>query len=300
VKATRCVVESNRIENAFFGIYLAGVQDCRIANNVIRGTRRTEATSGNGIHLWSADRITIEDNVVSGHRDGIYFEFVHNALVRRNVSEQNLRYGLHFMYSDDCRYEGNTFRHNTGGVAVMYTKRVEMVGNRFENNWGSASYGLLLKEIYDATVERNAFHRNTIGLVADGAVRIAATGNEFVRNGWAVKLLGSTYDGRLEKNDFIGNTFDVTANGPGDNRLTGNYFDSYRGYDLNRDGIGDVPHHPVRLFSVLVEQNDPAIILLRSAFVDLLDVAERVLPTLTPASVMDPQPAMRRTRPEHS
>ena len=299
-KGNRCVIENNRIENAFFGIYLAGVADCRIANNVIRGTRRTEATSGNGIHLWNASDIMIEGNTVSGHRDGIYFEFVRNTMVHRNVSQENLRYGLHFMYSDDCRYEENVFRHNAGGVAVMYTKRVEMIANRFEDNWGSASYGLLLKEIYDATVERNAFHRNTVGILADGAVRLAASNNEFMRNGWAVRLLGSTYDGRLDRNDFIGNTFDVTTNGPGNNRLSGNYFDSYRGYDLDRDGTGDVPHHPVRLFSVIVEQNDPAIILLRSTFVDLLDLAERVLPTLTPASVVDPRPAMRRARPEHS
>ena len=29
--------------------------------------------------------------------------------VRRNTSEANQRYGLHFMFSDDCAYEGNFF-----------------------------------------------------------------------------------------------------------------------------------------------------------------------------------------------
>lgn len=294
VKATRCAIEGNRIVNAFFGIYLAGVSDCRVAGNIVRGERRTEATSGNGIHLWSANDITIEDNEVSGHRDGIYFEFVRNTVVQRNESEDNLRYGLHFMYSDDCRYAANLFRRNVGGVAVMYSKRVAMVDNRFEDNWGSASYGLLLKEIYDPVIERNRFRRNTVGIVADGAVRVVAAHNEFVGNGWALRLLGSTYDGRVESNDFIGNTFDVTTNGSGGALLAGNHFDSYRGYDLDRDGIGDVPHHPVRLFSVLVERNDPSIILLHSFFVDLLDAAERVLPSLTPETLIDTRPATRR------
>jgi nitrous oxidase accessory protein len=288
------VIDGNRIENGFFGIYLAGVTGCRITGNVLRAAGTTETGSGNGIHLWSSSDVTIEDNRIAGHRDGIYLEFARGAVVRRNTSEGNLRYGLHFMYSDDCEYVGNTFRHNLAGVAVMYAKRVTMTDNRFEDNWGSASYGLLLKEISDARIERNRFLRNTVGLFADGAVRIVATGNEFSANGWAVKLMASTYDGRFEGNDFIGNTFDVSSNSrEGSNRLHGNHFDAYRGYDLDRDGFGDVPHRPVRLFSVLVERNASSIILLRSVFVDLLDAAERVLPVLTPAALADDRPAMR-------
>lgn len=291
-KASRCVIENNRIDEAFFGIYLAGVSGCRVVGNIIRATPRTEATSGNGIHLWSTTDTEIAGNHISGHRDGIYFEFVRNTTVRQNVSEQNLRYGLHFMYSDDCVYAQNRFRKNMGGVAVMYTKRVTMTGNHFEDNWGSASYGLLLKEIYDSSIEGNRFDRNTVGIVADGAVRAVISGNDFVRNGWALRLLGSTYDGRVEQNNFVGNTFDLATNGAGGAELAGNYFDSYRGYDLDRDGLGDVPHHPVRLFSVIVEHNPPAIILLRGFFVDVLDVAERVLPSLTPATLVDDRPAM--------
>jgi nitrous oxidase accessory protein len=75
--------------------------------------------------------------------------------------------------------------------------------------------------------------------------------------------------------------------------LEGNYWDAYRGYDLRRDGYGDVPFRPVRLFSVLVERNAPALILLRSTFVALLDAAERVIPALTPDALADARPAMR-------
>ena len=140
-----CTIERNRFDDAFFGIYLAKVNDCTIRGNVLRSGRGREMTSGNGIHLWASDGITIADNRIAGHRDGIYFEFVHNSVISGNVSEQNLRYGLHFMYSDDCRYLHNTFRNNGSGVAVMFTNRVEMTGNRFEGNWGGAAYGLLLK-----------------------------------------------------------------------------------------------------------------------------------------------------------
>ena len=289
-----CTVEDNRLDDAFFGIYLANVTGCRVAGNVIHGSGRREAESGNGIHLWTSTGVTIVGNRISGHRDGIYFEFVHDTRVERNVSEGNQRYGLHFMFSDGCQYLRNTFRHNGSGVAVMFTKRVDMVGNRFEDNWGSAAYGLLLKEISDSRLEDNRFTRNTIGLFADGANRLTATHNVFADNGWAVKLEASTQDARFTRNDFLGNTFDVATNSrEHTSTFAGNYWDSYRGYDLDRDGTGDVPHRPVRLFSLLVAQNSPALILLRSAFVDLLDAAERVLPALTPETLTDPTPAMR-------
>lgn len=297
-KASGCTIEDNRIDRAFFGIYLAAVTDCRIARNVIEGEQGTEEGSGNGIHLWSSRDVIITDNQVSGERDGIYFEFVRRARVVGNTSQHNLRYGLHFMFSDSCDYQDNTFRENGAGVAVMFTNHVEMIGNRFEHNWGGGAYGLLLKEIYDAHLEGNRFERNTTGLEADGANRLRAVHNAFVENGWAVKLLASTQDGSFTRNDFEGNTFDVATNSVDNNttRFSGNYWSDYQGYDLDHDGVGDVPFHPVRLFSMIVGQNAPTTILLRSVFVGLLDEAERVLPSLTPETLVDDRPAMRRVK----
>ena len=292
--ARGCRIEDNTIENAFFGIYLAKVEDCRIARNEVHGVPGTEAATANGIHLWSSRNVEIADNRVSGHRDGIYFEFVHDSRITGNVAERNVRYGLHFMYSDGCRYEGNTFRHNAAGVAVMYTRNVEMIGNRFERNWGSAAYGLLLKEISDSRLERNLFDGNSTGVHADGADRLEAHGNRFIDNGWAVRLMSSTQEARFTANEFIGNTFDVATNGRSStSSFRGNYWDSYDGYDLDRDGVGDIAHQPVRLFSVLVERNEPSLILLRGVFVGLLDAAERVLPVLTPDILADAEPSMR-------
>jgi nitrous oxidase accessory protein len=299
-----CVIEDNRIEDGFFGIYLARSTHCRIARNVLSARGRTELGSGNGIHLWSSDSTTIESNTVTGFRDGIYFEFVRGSEIRGNTSERNLRYGLHFMYSDGCHYRSNLFRANGSGVAVMYSSRVEMIQNRFEESWGSAAYGLLLKEMSDSRVIGNRFARNTIGLVAEGANRLEARDNDFVDDGWAIRLTASTADARFTGNNFIGNTFDVTTNSREVSSVfSGNYWDQYHGYDLGRDGYGDVPHRPVRLFSLIVEHNEPSLLLLRSVFVRVLDVAERALPVLTPETLADERPAMRpfaRPRPEGS
>lgn len=297
VGARRCAIVDNEVDDAFFGIYLAKATDCRVERNVIRGRARNETSSGNGIHLWGAERILVDGNDVRGQRDGIYLEFTRNTEVRGNISEHNLRYGLHFMYSDDCRYVDNTFRDNGAGVAVMYAHRVAMTGNTFDDNWGSAAYGLLLKEIFDSRVMGNTFRRNTTGVLIDGANRLVAEHNDFVDNGWALKLDGSTQDGRFTANDFTGNTFDVGTTGRVlTTTINGNYWDHYEGYDLNRDGVGDVPFRPVRLFSVIVWQNEPALILLRSAFVNLVDAGERVIPALTPAAFADSAPRMRPAR----
>ena len=288
-----CRIEDNRLDDAFFGIYLARVTDCTVARNVIHGASVRETEAGNGIHLWTSRRITIAGNEISGQRDGIYLEFVHDSEIRDNLSTGNVRYGLHFMYSDACRYLRNTFRHNGSGVAVMYTKGVEMTDNRFDDNWGAAAYGLLLKEVSDAHLRGNVFARNTVGLFADGANRLVATGNAFVRNGWALRLDASTVDGRFARNDFIGNSFDVATNSRSPSTtFAGNYWDEYRGYDLDRDGVGDVPFRPVRLFSMIVEQRPASLVLMRSTFASLLDAAERVLPSLTPDALADHTPAM--------
>jgi nitrous oxidase accessory protein len=148
--------------------------------------------------------------------------------------------------------------------------------------------------VADARLEHNQFLRNTTAVHGDGTTRLVVTRNRFADNGWALRLDANAQEGRVARNDFAGNTFDVATNGrDAAAAFAGNWFDGYRGYDLDRDGRGDVPHRPVRLFSLLVEENEPALILLRSNFVALLDAAERVIPALTPETLVDRRPAMR-------
>jgi nitrous oxidase accessory protein len=288
-----CVVEGNRLERTFFGIYLKGARDCRVAGNRVEGARDGEPAGGNGIHLWGSHAVTVEGNEVSGHRDGIYLEFSTDSRVTRNRSTRNGRYGLHFMFSHDCEYGDNEFVANRAGIAVMYSRRVAMRRNRFAGNWGPAAYGVLLKDIGDSEITDNAFTSNSVAMYVEGSSRLRVRGNEFSRNGWAVKLMANTEENRFEGNRFAGNAFDVATNSrSSSSTFEGNSWDQYRGYDLDRDGYGDVPHRPVRFFSLVVQEHEPAIILLRSFFVELLDLAERVLPVLTPETLVDRRPRM--------
>jgi nitrous oxidase accessory protein len=198
------------------------------------------------------------------------------------------------MFSNDDSYTNNKFRDNGAGVAVMYSKRVFMHGNVFEHNWGANAYGLLLKEISDASISGNRFIRNTVAVVMESTNRIQLELNAFQSNGWAVRIQASCNENEVRYNNFYGNSFDVATNGTMMlNRFINNYWDKYEGYDINKDKKGDVPYHPVSMYSMVIEQNPNAVILMRSFMVSLLDKAEKAIPSLTPELFIDETPLMR-------
>lgn len=283
----------NRLDDNFFGIYLEHASDIRVHRNTILGKAVTESSSGNAIHSWYCKRITITDNIARGHRDGIYLEFTESSKVSGNISKDNLRYGLHFMFSNDNSYDRNIFMKNGAGVAVMFSRRIQMHANRFEQNWGKASYGLLLKEINDADISGNIFKENTIGILVEGSNRIEYHDNLIARNGWAIKIAGGCLDNKIYNNNFMSNTFDLSVHSAArEELLSHNYWSQYSGYDLDRDGIGDVPYRPVKLYNYVVDKTPEAMILLRSLFIDLLNFSEKVSPVFTPKKVLDNKPRM--------
>lgn len=287
-------IEDNRLYDCNFGIYLSNTVGCSVLRNEVRGTPAEEQNTGNGIHLWKCDSALIAENYCTGQRDGIYFEFVTNSAIRGNRSERNIRYGLHFMFSHNDEYTQNTFRENGAGVAVMYSRQVRMTENHFEQNWGSAAYGILLKDISDSHIWRNRFERNSAGIYMEGASRIVVEENIFRENGWALRVQASCDGNTVRRNDFLGNSFDVSTNGSLVlNTFDGNYWDKYEGYDLDRDGVGDVPFRPVSLYAVIVERMPYGLMLLRSFMVYLLDKAEKIIPSLTPEKLMDETPRMK-------
>ena len=113
-------VINNILDDTNFGIYTQYGSKCLIKNNTLISYGTEELQSGNGIHCFKCDSMLIIGNRIRGHRDGIYFEFVTNSMIWRNTSEKNVRYGLHFMFSQDDNYISNIFERNGSGVTVMY------------------------------------------------------------------------------------------------------------------------------------------------------------------------------------
>lgn len=294
-KVKHFLIENCTLEAVYFGMLIEKSNHGIVRNNQVSGEGTQEVTAGNGIHLWHCNNAVVENNHCHNLRDGIYFEFVTESKVLNNLSEHNLRYGLHFMFSNHDVYNDNTFQENGAGVAVMFSKFIHMENNIFRKNWGTASYGLLLKEIYDADIINNRFEGNTIAINIEGSTRINYTNNTFQGNGWGVKVAGACYQNIFKHNSFSSNAFDVSYNSKmNDNLFSQNYWGDYTGYDLDKNGIGDVPHRPVKLFSYIVNRTPETIVLLRSLFVDIINFSEKVSPVFTPDDLVDEKPLMSK------
>jgi nitrous oxidase accessory protein len=289
------IFERIEFNHPFFAFLIQRSNNGIIRNNTINGNAIDEISSGNGIHLWKSEDIEIYENTISKMRDGIYLEFVENSITYSNISRNQIRYGLHFMFSNNNSYKHNIFEKNSAGVAVMFSRNIVMENNTFKKNWGTCSYGLLLKEIYDAEISNNLFDNNTIGINAEGSTRVSYYNNIFKGNGWAVKITGGCFDNIFYTNDFLNNTFDISYQGrQNGNKFNGNYWTNYTGYDLDKNGIGDIPYRPVKLFSYIVNRTPETIILHRSLFVDIINFSEKVSPIFTPKELQDLEPVLKQ------
>jgi len=313
VESRHVTIRQNKFEDTYFGLYCQNSDSCILENNQFHSWARTAAQNpaaqnptvqnptaqtttqaGNGIHCWHCNSMQITGNTITGHRDGIYFEFVTNSVITGNNSCSNQRYGLHFMFSHNDRYANNRFSNNEAGVSVMFSHGVDMQANTFADNQGGGAFGILLKEITDSRIEANRFHHNSVAIYMEGTTRVGVRRNTFSDNGWALKVQASCSADTITKNNFKGNTFDVATNGSLVlNNFDRNYWDKYEGYDLNRDGLGDLPYHPVSLYAMVAEKNPSAMMLFHSFMVSLLDRTERVLPGATPAGLADNSPSMK-------
>ncbi|MBE7412407.1 MAG: nitrous oxide reductase family maturation protein NosD [Leptospiraceae bacterium] len=289
-----CELVGNKLINNAYGFYLEKSENCLIENNESIGNAKDEIYGGNGIHLWSASGHTIKGNTLNKHRDGLYFEFSSNLKIENNSSSDSIRYGMHFMFSHENVFRKNKFFRNSSGVAIMYSRDTIVEENTFEQNWGSGSHGILLKEISTSRFYKNIFKENAQGIYADNANRNIFSENQFLRNGWAINILGNCEENKFERNNFIENVFDLGTNSrDNSNDYTGNYWDKYRGFDMDKDGVGDKPHTPVQFFGYWVNVYPVLTLLFESPIVEMLEIAEKAFPVISPVSLLDSKPSLR-------
>ena len=301
VTSSNFLIQNLELEKLFFGIYLQKSNNGKVLNNKVKGEAVTEFNSGNAIHLWYCNNVEIRGNDVRNVRDGIYLEFSSHIQISDNVSKFNVRYGLHFMFSNNNEAHHNVFETNGAGIALMFSKDMVLTNNIVRKNWGTAAYGVLLKEISNALITHNIFELNTVAITVDVSSNIDYFHNDFISNGYGLRIRGASYNSKINNNNFLYNSFDLSYNGQlNDNNFNGNYWSDYTGYDLDKDGLGDVPYRPVKLFSYIVNRTPETIILLRSLFIDIIDFSEKVSPVFTPDDLMDDNPRMKPIKHDRS
>ena len=296
--APRAVIRDNRLLDNLFGVYLHGANGSIVRDNVITGRKDLRlAEAGNGVSLWNAPDAEVIGNTISHGRDGIFVKVSkHNNFENNTFSD--LRFAIHYMYTNDSRIVGNRSRGNHVGWAIMYSKGLEIRDNVSDND---RDHGLMLNSTNDSKVVGNivrgggekcvfVYNANRNSIVENwfegcpigihftaGSEGNLMSGNAFVANRMQVKYVGTRY-------------VDWASEG------RGNYWSDNPAYDLDGDGIADRPYRPNDVMDEILWTLPQAKVLVSSPAVQMVRWAQAHFPALYPGGVVDSAPLMRPPR----
>ena len=304
VTGERHQVEANEIRDVYFGIHIAGGAQHLVDHNVIAPGEKHGARPGHGISVWHARDARIRWNRISAARDGIYLSFTDGILVSDN-DVSRCRYGVHSMYSQNATFERNRLTSNLLGAALMMSDRLVLRGNRIEQHReGPAAYGVLLKDIGDLRAEDNRILANRVGIYAEAVPsqpgRHALVRQNVIAGNEVGLALHSNAAMTVTGNIIADNLTDVRAVGrqlspsmQWSLRGRGNAWSQYRGYDADRDGIGDVPYHVDGAMDALVGRQPMVQALLYTPAHLAVEAAARMFPLFRQGPLLtDPHPLM--------
>lgn len=298
LKSSHNILERLTIRDALFGIYLLSSHENRVADNSISATPGLDlGQRGNGIHVWNSHGNTFIGNSITGTRDGFYFLYANRSRTERNRASQ-LRYGLHYMYSDSNEFVANIFVDNLAGAAIMYSTDIRFRHNLFVRNRGYASYGLLLQDCHGVLADSNIIADNVVGMFFE-----AATGNVFrhniiARNDIALTMFQNAENNAFSENNFMDNVNALVIVGKRTASQwsaggRGNFWSDYDGYDLDGNGIGDVPLRIQNVFEYLEGKFPNTRLYLYSPAAQALASATKAFPIVAITREEDPFPLMR-------
>ncbi|MCW8842162.1 MAG: nitrous oxide reductase family maturation protein NosD [Rhodobacteraceae bacterium] len=293
-KADRALIEGNRVLGNLHGIDVHGGLDAVVRANTIEGTRQPRMNDrGNGIYVWNSPGTIIENNSVRWGRDGIFSNTSRDGIYRNNLF-RDLRFAVHYMYTNNSEVSGNVSIGNHLGYAIMFSNRVVLKDNL---SLSDISHGVMLNFANNADVSGNLVrggtdrctfiynaHKNiiynnrfegcTIGVhFTAGSERNVLTGNAFIGNRTQVKYVGTrdiewSFEGR------------------------GNYWSDHPGFDLGGDGIADSAFRPNDLMDHILWSQPAASLLTGAPAVQLIRWAQSNFPATLPGGVVDSAPLM--------
>ncbi len=328
--AERATIENNRLVDNLFGIYVHGAQGSRVAGNEIeglRGGRLSEA--GNGVSLWNAPDVTIANNNFRYGRDGIFTISSRKDRFVGNRFEQ-VRFAIHYMYTNDSEVSGNVSIGNHVGYAIMYSNRLVIRDNISDHD---RDYGMLFNYANYAQIENNRVtggplnaqmqamqdspddergmlpqqkRESTLKSGPEKCVFIYNTNHNKFRDNWFERCaIGVHFTAGSEGNEIAGNAFVSNANQVkyvGTRHLDwstggrGNYWSDNPAFDLNGDGIADTAYRPNDLIDRVLWTAPAAKVLINSPAVQVIRWAQAQFPALLPGGVVDSRPLVSPPR----
>ncbi len=294
-QADHVLLEYLRLEDNLIGIYLKGAAHAWVRKNTIIGSLDPHVNErGNGVHIWNAPGALIEENELRYGRDGI-FTTTSRFNTYRNNQFREMRFAIHYMYTNDSVVSGNLSIGNHSAYALMFSDRLKVFDNISD---GARDRGLFLN-----FVNYSDFRNNIVRGGTEKCVFIYnANSNRFEANQFMSCDIGIHFTAGSEKNDIVGNSFldnrtqvkyvgtrhiEWSANG------RGNYWSDNPAFDLNNDGIADRPYHPNDMVDQIIWRYPLAKLLLNSPATQLLRWAQSEFPSLHPGGVTDSAPLMK-------
>lgn len=291
-------IENNELRDVLFGVYFFASSHNQVLGNRITGRAWLgQGERGAGIHIWNSTGNTILRNSITDMRDGMYLQNAYQSRMAGN-RVYGLRYGLHYMSSDDNTFEDNQFYDNVAGAAIMYSKRIEFRRNIFRHNRGFSSFGILFQDSEHCIAEDNQILDNAVGIFMEALRSSRFRRNVVAANDVAIQAFSSASGNLFEANSFIDNLSPTRIIGRDtDTRWNGlhagNYWSDYEGYDLDENGIGDVPFRLENTFEHL-ESNYPRLrIYLFSPASQALAVSDKLFPVIEGSREFDRLPLMK-------
>ena len=125
-----------------------------------------------------------------------------------NNHVHDVRYGLHYMYSNFNVFNDNVFVDNVAGAALMYSHNIGFYRNVFARCRGFRAYGILYQSMDDTRAEHNLVMDNSRGIFLNNSSGNVLLYNDVVDNDVAVQLNGGGDDNVVARNNFIEPTED--------------------------------------------------------------------------------------------
>mgnify|MGYP000291773210 CR=1 FL=1 len=270
IQGNDVLIQDVKINDSYIGISTMKTRSTRILDSEIVGRSDAEiadeghamdesneptssSTRGDGISLNDSRWTLIRGVKMNSVRDGIYLSFGANTTID-DSEVRGSRYGIHAMYSRHLAASESLFDNNLSGAILMYGGPLVMVRNTFSRHTSpSTGFGVLLRDVTRAEVARNVMTENRIGVQVEGPAGGTSGDNRLLLNTIASNQIGIALfpnaAAAFAGNSILGNIVSVSAQGSGDrlkvewmDKGAGNFWDTYRGFDEDGDGLGDVPH----------------------------------------------------------
>ncbi len=298
--ATAPQILNNVLIGNLYGVDIHGAKNSLVQGNRIEGRLdRHMNARGNGVYVWNAPGSVVDNNDIQYGRDGVFVNSSKKNTFTNNLF-RDLRFAVHYMYADNSEVSGNVSIGNDLGYAVMFTKRVKITDNVSIND---REHGVMLNYANQSVISGNV----VIGAQQKCTFLYNAHKNEFTNNwfegcGIGIHFTAGSQRNRIVGNSFIGNRTQVkyvstkwvewSENGQG------NYWSDFASFDVDGNGIADVPYRPNDSMDHVLWTQPAAKMLLGSPAVQLVRWSQSAFPALLPGGVMDSHAMMKPVEPD--